>query len=540
MKWSILYLLLTVFTFAHAKEECEKGFRPRNISQSEPAEVDEIKQANSPHNNKKTPGRKRNKWMSYQEAKAYIRKQGIQTSTQFEELSKSRKKPKNLPSKPNLVYEEWKSWGDFLETKNISPIKREYMNFEEARIFIQKAGITLVQQFRKWSKSEQRPNNFPSAPWRTYNKEWVSWPHFFGTERKWMGFEEAKAYIQKQGIQTTREFRKWRNSEKKPENFPSHPPEIYKDQWSSWGDFLGTGNTKPKPQEWMSYQEAKAFIQSQGIQTIADFEEWKKFGKRPENFPSAPWRVYAEEWMSWSSFLGTKNIAPGKRKWMGFEEAKAYIQKQGIQTNREFRRWRSSEKRPVNFPTNPNIIYKDQWIDWGDFLDTGNTKPKPQEWMSYQEAKAFIQSLGISNPKNFIEWLKSKDRPVNFPSQPQKFYPEWINTKSFLSSEKHMSYEEAKIFISRAGLNTSENFFEMLKLESDFFPENFPLNPKTVYKKSGEWKSWDDFLGLANSLPNKYDISNKDSLSKDTKEYNEDSLSENTVEYNEDDLSDED
>jgi hypothetical protein len=35
---------------------------------------------------------------------------------------------------------------------------------------------------------------------------------------------------------------KWCNSGQKPEDIPSNPERAYKNQWTSWGDFLGTGS----------------------------------------------------------------------------------------------------------------------------------------------------------------------------------------------------------------------------------------------------------------------------------------------------------
>ena len=55
-------------------------------------------------------------------------------------------------------------------------------------------------------------------------------------------FEEAKRFIQVIGIKNNREFRKWSKSVQRPPNFPAAPHYVYKDKgWKGIGDFLGTG-----------------------------------------------------------------------------------------------------------------------------------------------------------------------------------------------------------------------------------------------------------------------------------------------------------
>ena len=158
-----------------------------------------------------------------------------------------------------------------------------------------------------------------------------------------------------------------------------------------------------------------------------------------------------------------------------------------------------------------------------------------QKWMSFQDAKKYAQTLAFEKPKDFIEWLKSKDRPVNFPPNPQQVYSEWTNVKDFLSTEtqEYISYKEAKIFVQQLEITSSIDFFETKKNEPDLFPENFPPNPKAFYSKTGEWTDWNDFLGLTNksqentkpSNLNPMDISdNQNNIDEDNQNAKEDFL----------------
>ena len=199
-----------------------------------------------------------------------------------------------------------------------------------------------------------------------------------------MSYEEARKYIQRERVNgspvnTAAKFYQWSQSEKRPFNFPSNPWGFYADKgWVNWFHFLGT---TPRGQ-WMSYEEASLYIQRESIDgspinTQKKFNRWSQSGKRPLRFPSNPWRTYVEKgWVDWPHFLGTtpKTARIRTRQWMGYEEAKQYIQSIGLNEgsrilNRaEFWRWSLSEKRPSTFPASPESTYKDEWEGWDSFL----------------------------------------------------------------------------------------------------------------------------------------------------------------------------
>ena len=57
----------------------------------------------------------RKQWRSYESAKRYIQTLDIKTSQQFQEWSRSGKRPVDIPSNPRNTYKsEWKGWDDFL------------------------------------------------------------------------------------------------------------------------------------------------------------------------------------------------------------------------------------------------------------------------------------------------------------------------------------------------------------------------------------------------------------------------------------------
>ena len=376
-----------------------------------------------------------------------------------------------------------------------SPAKK-WMSFDQAKALIQKAGLTSFAQFQEWKQAGNRPKDFPSNPNIIYKDKWTSWGDFLGTgnisvrNREWMSFQDAKAHIQSQGIRTHGQFQEWSKSKKRPKDFPSTPYQVYINEWKGWGDFLGTGNISVRrKKEWMSFQDAKALMQSQGIRTHGQFQEWSKSKKRPKDFPSHPQRTYKNEWRGWRDFLGAK--------WMSFDQAKARMQSQGIRTFTQFREWSKSGQRPENFPSNPNITYKDKWRGWSDFLGTGNISTQNSEQTIFEARAAFLRQK-ISTDITPEEEKQAGSKPENFPNSPDEVYKdEQTDPDNFLESETTwMSFNESKAFIQQLGITNQRDFFEEKKNNSDIFPENFPPNPKAFYTNTGEWIGWHDFLGL--------------------------------------------
>ena len=272
-----------------------------------------------------------------------------------------------------------------------------------------------------------------------------------------MSYEEASLYIQGESVDGTpinnaAKFQKWSQSGKRPSRFPGNPWIIYaKKGWVDWFDFLGTTRKRRK---WMSYEEAKLYIQEEmidgtPINTLAKFHKWSQSGERPFNFPSNPWGVYADKgWVNWFDFLGATRKT---RQWMSYEEAKKYIQRERVDGSpikgvAKFRQWSQSGKRPYLFPSTPQRVYAGKgWVDWFHFLGKTPTTPraprisKTSQWMGYEEAKQYIQSIGLKegsrifNRTDFWRWSLSEKRPSKFPASPEITYKdEWEGWDSFL------------------------------------------------------------------------------------------------------------
>lgn len=187
-------------------------------------------------------------------------------------------------------------------------------------------------------------------------------------------------------------------------------------------------------------------------------------------------------------------------EWLCYEDAHEYMitEESHIKIKRDYEKWSSSGERPVNIPSRPEAIYKDDWQGWLYFLGYGPRK----KYLDYEEARAIVHKQKIRNQQDWMNWYKTDSRPCDIPMNPHYVYREdrqggWINWRDWLGeNDKWMPYDELKEFIKQFDLRTSFNysrwFFDnkMSKYRDDN-DRRIPSNPKNIYK---EWTGWTEFL----------------------------------------------
>ena len=68
---------------------------------------------------------------------------------------------------------------------------------------------------------------------------------------------------------------------------------------------LGSQTTQ-ESQEWKSYEEVIDYMRFLGIKTQKQFREWSQSGERPNDIPAYPEQVYRSEWEGWVEVLRLK------------------------------------------------------------------------------------------------------------------------------------------------------------------------------------------------------------------------------------------
>ncbi len=112
-----------------------------------------------------------------------------------------------------------------------------------------------------------------------------------------------------------------------------------------------------------------------------------------------------------------------RHKWRPFKDARAFAHSLELKNWKEWHEWAKSDARPNDIPANPRIVYKIVgWAGVGDWLGTGYIPTYSRVYRSFEEARAFVHSLGLNNYSEWRAWSKSKSRPDDIPTNPNKIY----------------------------------------------------------------------------------------------------------------------
>ena len=110
--------------------------------------------------------------------------------------------------------------------------------------------------------------------------------------------------------------------------------------------------------------------------------------------------------------------------------------------------------------------------------------------MSYNKGQKYVRQIGIRTVKEFLEWLKSSERPDNFPLNPHIVWSDlWKDAQNFLQIQ-WMSFEKARMSVQSGGVTSKNEYYKFRELED--LMDELPPNPSVVY--ASYWKGWDYFL----------------------------------------------
>ena len=349
----------------------------------------------------------------------------------------------------------------------------------------------------------------------------------------WRSFEEAREFAHNLGLRGESEWRKYLKggfSDKGflPEDIPSKPSDTYSNEgWISWGDWLGTGTVSYSLRKYRPFEKASAFVRSLGLRSNV---EWRKYLRGefpdkealPEDIPPSPHVAYkGRGWTSWGRWLGTDKVAYDRRKLRPFTDAREYARSLALKNGTEWRKFCKGElpkkgKLPPDIPAGPRDFYKNQgWINWGDWLGTGNIAVTLRKFLPFAQARSFVQALKLKSHSDWSKYCRGKISgkgvlPEDIPTAPQQSYKnqgwiswgDWLGTGSVAPQlRKYRSFEEARAFVRNLGLKNQKEWNRycrgMLVAEKGLIPQDIPKDPWKGYKRKG-WISWGDWLGTGN------------------------------------------
>jgi len=230
------------------------------------------------------------------------------------------------------------------------------------------------------------------------------------------------------------------------------------------------------------------------FQRREEWQDWGRSDRRPHFIPFIPDRVYKDTgWTNWADWLGVG--------FLSFEKARAYMRRLGLKNREEYREWLKSGKRPRTIPHEPENIYKyTGWNGLGDWLGTGNIQNQKKTKLPYEQAKAYVQAIGIKTWHEYINWSASGKRPSTIPATPDKAYHEFESWGEFLGTNRvahqkkeFWSCQQAKEYLATLNIKSKNQFVTLCK--NGTIPPEIPRDPMTYYGKNETWVSYRDFLG---------------------------------------------
>jgi hypothetical protein len=305
-------------------------------------------------------------------------------------------------------------------------MKKEFRSFADARKFVHTLGLKNQREWGIFCKSGNKPENIPTSPSRTYKKEWESLGDWLGTgyvahrNRKFRVFEESQKFVHLLKLKNVKEWNQYCKSGNKPDNIPNNPQRTYKQEWISWGNWLGTMTIATNLRKYDTFQKARNYVHDLELKNQKSWITFAKSKKIPDNIPKNPNLVYKNKgWKGMGDWLGNGRT----RNYHSFAEAKKIVNTLGLTGANEWRAFVKSGKLSKNIPANPNQVYKDKgWTSWGDWTGTNVVATYKIKYRNFNEAKEFARSLGLKTANEWRKFVKSGKLPKDIPVNPWTTY----------------------------------------------------------------------------------------------------------------------
>jgi hypothetical protein len=136
--------------------------------------------------------------------------------------------------------------------------------------------------------------------------------------------------------------------------------------------------------------------------------------------------------VNWGQFFGTNSVAPRKRIFRTFTEARSYVRKQGLRGHDDWRAWLAAGNRPDDIPSVPDRTYRSQgWISWRDFFGTPKIDPVRIRRRRFAAGRAFVHRLGLRTRGEFLRAKRDGRIPKDIPLKIHRHH-DWKGWADFL------------------------------------------------------------------------------------------------------------
>ena len=220
--------------------------------------------------------------------------------------------------------------------------------------------ITSHKKWREYIKSNHY-GVIPVNPNKVYkNDGWTCWADFLNTtfhrDIDYVSYDEFREWVIN-NVKNHKEFM----TIKKPYGITTRPEKIYNDVWIGWFDIFDNSLVTDRSVLW-DYDTCKKYLNDNyGDITMRKFRELCKNNELPYHIPKKPERCF-------ENFRYTPFLRLNHTSYLSFNEAKEIIHTLHIKSNKEWRKLVKENKIPPNIPNSPDSTYKNEWVNWYDWL----------------------------------------------------------------------------------------------------------------------------------------------------------------------------
>ena len=325
----------------------------------------------------------------------------------------------------------------------------------------------------------------------------------------WRSYEDAKKFVHSLNLKSKKEWAKFAKSKNRPKDIPSSVRQVYQRDgtWKGWGDWLGTGTIASFDLEFRPFSEARKFTRSLKFKSGTEWRKYARSSKKPDDIPIEAETVYKAKgtWTNWEDFLNTGK-KPTKQPWRPFSEAREFAHSLNLRGGMAWREYSKSGKRPIDIPGDPATVYKKEWIGMGDWVGTGYIAHTKRRYATYDVAKKFCQSHGITSgtlrKNGWRVYCKNNVLPKDIPTRPDHIYRKegtWKGWGDFTGTGRIADMNKQKFYLAwpeakkeyrklakKHGIRGWTDWTRFLKTHK--LPANLPTQPNRVYTKERVWR----------------------------------------------------
>lgn len=270
-----------------------------------------------------------------------------------------------------------------------------------------------------------------------------------------------------------------------------------------------------------SFNKARDFVRKLNLKNRYEWAVYCTIDNlKPENIPANPDESY-KGWKGWKNWLGQYEKVP----FLSFEEARAKVHELGLTSSNEWKsfcNWDPNDigLKPAEIPASPHVYYKENgWKGYGDWLGTNRVASFQREYRSFEEAREFVHTLGLTSSELWVKYCKGEmealpAKPDDIPTNVSRKYRNggWNGMDDFLNAgynrkmkrlHNAREFEEAREFVQGLNLKNLKEWIKYVKGELKNQrpkPSDIPNSPELVYKNFG-WKGYGDWLGTYTIAP---------------------------------------